>query len=179
MCARVICRVGTIPQRLKDQQAKGSKFLLGDSLTALDVYWATFAALIAPLPPDKCPMMEGLRKVFEASDPEIAKVVDPALVAHRDFIYNEYLVLPIRQRTFTIQSLRRQDMEPQAISADFPYALLLTCTPGALITAEMVAWCQQNLKNLKVVDIGPEIHFVQEDNPHLIGKELAEWYASL
>ena len=65
-------------QRLKDQQAKGSKFLIGDSLTALDVYWATFAALLAPLPPDKCPMMEGLRKVFEASDPEIAKV-DPAL----------------------------------------------------------------------------------------------------
>ena len=82
-------------QRLKDRQAKGSKFLMGDSLTALDVYWATFAALVAPLPPDKCPMVEGLRKVFEASDPEIAKVVDPALVEHRDFIYNEYLVLPM------------------------------------------------------------------------------------
>ncbi len=40
-------------------------------------------------------MMEGLRKVFEASDPDIAKAVDPALVAHRDFIYHEYLVLPM------------------------------------------------------------------------------------
>ncbi len=84
-----------LSQRLQEQKAKGSKFLIGDSLTALDVYWATFAALVAPLPPDKCPMMEGLRKAFEASDPEIAKVVDPALVEHRDFIYNEYLVLPM------------------------------------------------------------------------------------
>ena len=57
--------------------------------------------------------------------------------------------------------------------------LLFTATPGALITAPVVAWCQQNLSNLKVVDIGPGIHFVQEDNPHLIGTELANWYSSL
>jgi len=57
--------------------------------------------------------------------------------------------------------------------------LLFASTPGGLITAEVVAWCQQNLKNLKVVEIGPGIHFVGEDNPHLIAKELAQWYASL
>ena len=51
--------------------------------------------------------------------------------------------------------------------------LLFTVTPGALITAPVVDWCQQNLSNLKVVDLGPGIHFVQEDNPHLIGTELA------
>ena len=56
--------------------------------------------------------------------------------------------------------------------------LLFTATPGALITAPVVDWCQQNLSNLKVVDIGPGIHFVQEDNPHLIGTELANWYDS-
>ena len=57
--------------------------------------------------------------------------------------------------------------------------LLFASTPGAIITAEMVSWCQQHLKNLKVVDIGPGIHFIQEDNPHLIGTELANWYSSL
>jgi len=36
-----------------------------------------------------------------------------------------------------------------------------------------------NLKNLKTVDIGPGIHFLQEDNPHLIGAELAEFYKGL
>ena len=83
-------------QLLSEQlHAHTGRFLLGDSLTALDVYWATFAALVAPLPPDKCPMVEGLRKAFEAADPEISAVVDPALVAHRDFIYDEYLVLPM------------------------------------------------------------------------------------
>ncbi len=61
-----------------------------------------------------------------------------------------------------------------------PLPKLLFCsTPGALITAPGVEWCRQHLSNLKVVDIGPGIHFVQEDNPHLIGTELATWYGDL
>ncbi len=47
---------------------------------------------------------------------------------------------------------------------------------------DMIVNSQQNLKNLKnlkVVDIGPGIHFVQGDNPHLIGTEIAGWYALL
>jgi len=47
------------------------------------------------------------------------------------------------------------------------------------MTAPVVEWAKQNLKNLSVVDVGPGIHFVQEDNPHLIGSELAEWYIKL
>ena len=62
--------------------------------------------------------------------------------------------------------------------SDLP-KLLFSATPGALIPAPVVEWCRQNLPNLKVVDIGPGIHFVQEDNPHLIGTELANWYGSL
>ena len=38
---------------------------------------------------------------------------------------------------------------------------------------------KMELKNLKTVDIGPGIHYLQEDNPHLIGSELAQWYKSL
>jgi haloalkane dehalogenase len=62
--------------------------------------------------------------------------------------------------------------------SDLP-KILFSCTPGALITAEVVSWCEAHLKNLTVVDVGPGIHFVQEDNPHLIGSELAKWYAGL
>lgn len=51
--------------------------------------------------------------------------------------------------------------------------------PGGIIREKQVAWIRQNLPNIKAVDIGPGIHFIQEDNPHLIGEELAEWYPSL
>ena len=43
----------------------------------------------------------------------------------------------------------------------------------------LVQWCKQNLKDLTTIDIGPGIHYVQEDHPHLIGKELAAWYQGL
>jgi len=57
--------------------------------------------------------------------------------------------------------------------------LLFYAHPGGLITSTMVEWCQQKLKNLKTVDIGDGIHYLQEDNPHLIGSELVKWYNSL
>ena len=54
--------------------------------------------------------------------------------------------------------------------------LLLFATPGAVLTAPLVQWCQQNLKNLTIADTGQGIHYLQEDNPHGIGSELARWY---
>ncbi len=55
--------------------------------------------------------------------------------------------------------------------------LLLFVSPGALITPEMVDWCKANYRNLTVVDIGEGLHFVQEDHPARIGRELSTWYA--
>lgn len=57
--------------------------------------------------------------------------------------------------------------------------LLFYANPGGLIQESMVEWCRQNLKNLQIVDIGDGLHFVQEDNPHLIGEELAKWIRAL
>ena len=34
----------------------------------------------------------------------------------------------------------------------------------------MVDWSKEHFSNLKTVDIGQGIHFLQEDNPHLIGR---------
>ena len=57
--------------------------------------------------------------------------------------------------------------------------LLFYASPGGIIEATTLAWCRENLPNLQTVDIGEGIHFVQEDNPHLIGEELANWYQAL
>ena len=57
--------------------------------------------------------------------------------------------------------------------------LLFAATPGTLIDEDAVAWCRENFKNLTVVDIGPGVHYLQEDNPHLIGSELVKWYRGL
>ncbi|MEE8607516.1 MAG: haloalkane dehalogenase [Nitrospiraceae bacterium] len=57
--------------------------------------------------------------------------------------------------------------------------LLFYASPGAITRAPVVEWCKQNLKNLKTVDLGHGIHFLQEDHPHRIGAELAAWYDGL
>jgi haloalkane dehalogenase len=57
--------------------------------------------------------------------------------------------------------------------------LLFYGHPGAILNENVVKWCMENMRNLKTVDIGPGLHYIQEDNPHLIGKELAKWYVGI
>jgi haloalkane dehalogenase len=54
--------------------------------------------------------------------------------------------------------------------------LLIYGQPGTLIPKPVVDWCIQKLSNLKVVNIGPGIHLLQEDNPHSIGQEIVKWF---
>ncbi len=81
--------------RLEQQKTQGSKFFVGNQLSALDIYWAAFAAIVQPLPPDRCPMATGFRGFYTNSDPVVAAALSPSLLAHRDFIYETYLELPI------------------------------------------------------------------------------------
>ena len=57
--------------------------------------------------------------------------------------------------------------------------LLLYSHPGAILRSDLVEWCRQNVSALDTVDIGPGLHFVQEDRPHEIGKAIGGWYARL
>ncbi len=71
-----------------------------------------------------------------------------------------------------------QNYNKRLQESDLP-KILFYAHPGGLITTSMVERCQQRLKKLTTVDIGNGIHYLQEDNPHLIGSELAKWYNSL
>jgi haloalkane dehalogenase len=57
--------------------------------------------------------------------------------------------------------------------------LMFFAHPGGIVNEQMVQWCQRNLINLKTIDIGKGIHYLQEDNPKLIGTELLTWYKGL
>ena len=81
--------------RLAQQRERGSRFFVGGELSALDLYWATFAVLVSPLPDSLCPMPEAVRQQYVVHDPVVSDACDPLLLEHRDFIYREYLELPI------------------------------------------------------------------------------------
>lgn len=82
-------------QRLHAQRARGSRFLVGDRLSACDVHWAAFAAMLEPLPREQCPMADFMRRQYRASHPALRAAADPILLEHRDFVYGEYLGLPL------------------------------------------------------------------------------------
>jgi haloalkane dehalogenase len=54
--------------------------------------------------------------------------------------------------------------------------LLLYANPGALISEEQAMWMQANYRNLEAVYIGTGAHYVQEDQPHAIGRNIYSWY---
>ena len=84
-----------LADQLHRQQEAGSRFLVGESLTAVDVYWACFSNLFVPLPPEQSPMPDYIRPAYGNWDSsEGTKPVDPALLAHRDLVFQEVLGLP-------------------------------------------------------------------------------------
>ena len=48
-------------------------------------------------------------------------------------------------------------------------------TPGALMQEKKVRFYESNLHNIRTVHVGPGVHYFQEDNPRLIGTEIAGW----
>lgn len=93
--ARVTEIARALGAQLEDQRSKGSRFFIGDRLSALDIYWACFAALLKPLPDDVCPMAPGFRRMYVCTNAEINVATAPELFEHRDYIYREFLQLPL------------------------------------------------------------------------------------
>jgi haloalkane dehalogenase len=56
--------------------------------------------------------------------------------------------------------------------------LFFWATPGALIPVERAAYYVARLKACHSVALGEGIHYVQEDHPDLIGREIARWLGS-
>lgn len=92
---RVVDLLTMLSSRLKAQHAAGSRYFVGDSLSAVDIYAAAAVGLFRPLPQDVCPMNPDSRAAFEWREPATDAALDDVLVAHRDMMYREHLALPL------------------------------------------------------------------------------------
>jgi glutathione S-transferase len=81
--------------RFGSESSRGSPYLVGDRLSALDIYLATALGAFAPLPPEACPMLPAMRQALETADDDVRSAVPHTLLAHRDFIYGKHLKLPV------------------------------------------------------------------------------------
>jgi glutathione S-transferase len=80
---------------LKRQENAGSEFFIGNSVSAVDFYWASFSNLFDLLPPEKCPVPEQARPMFTNIADGVRAAVDPVLIKHRDRIMAAHFKLPM------------------------------------------------------------------------------------
>lgn len=91
---RTIDVLSMLSAQIERQRAAGRKYFVGDSLSAADVYWATFANLISPLPHALCPMSDDYRAMYGGSPASVLAAASPALLAHRDLVCEHAVGLP-------------------------------------------------------------------------------------
>ena len=90
---RVADVLGLLSTQLAAQRAAGSRFLVGKELSALDLYWACFSNMLAPLPPEQSPMPDWIRPVYTMAGDQDPRI-DPELIRQRDFVFEEFIGLP-------------------------------------------------------------------------------------
>jgi len=81
--------------RLHAAQNGAGLYFDGSSVSALDLAWAAFAALIRPLPQEQCPMSDTWRALYTWHPINTAPETVSALLQRRDRIYAEHFELPV------------------------------------------------------------------------------------
>jgi len=87
--------LSTLPMLVRRLEG-GRRYVVGGALSAADICVAAAMGVLAPLPHADCPMLPDFRRTYETWAPEISAAVAPSLIAHRDFIYRQHLVLPVQ-----------------------------------------------------------------------------------
>ena len=88
-----------IDNRLKAQENHGSRYLIGDSLSAADVYWATMSMTILPVPLEIMPKTQqnqGMLGFFEMNSkiPQVASALTERIAEHQQYILTTYCEPP-------------------------------------------------------------------------------------
>jgi len=97
--AKIAAVISLIDRRLETQEQRGSRYLVGDALTAADVYWATMSITILPPPPEIMPLTrqnERALKYFARNSkiPAIAEALSKRIEDHQRYILTTYCETP-------------------------------------------------------------------------------------
>ena len=88
-----ICRA--LDEHLAARDLQGSRFFVGNTVTAVDFYWACFLGMVRPLPREVNPMPDWAWELYDAKEPEVRALITDRLTAHRDMMYREFISLPL------------------------------------------------------------------------------------
>lgn len=92
---RQVAGLAMLDAKLAEQRAQGRAYFVGDTLTAVDFYWAGFSTLFDLPEAERIPVDPGYRPMFELIEPEVKAAITPALVEHRDHVLAAHFRLPM------------------------------------------------------------------------------------
>ena len=81
--------------RLRDQREDGSPYFVGTDVTACDIHWACFSAMLEPMPDAVNPMPDWLRPAYGYLGPTLEDHKHQILLDHRDHMFEKHLGLPL------------------------------------------------------------------------------------
>lgn len=94
--SRMIAILELLAEQLHENRRKGSLYLVGDDLTAADIYWASFSNLVVPMRHEHCPMPDAYRAMGEAMRADLGDTLDRILIEHRDAVLDRHVSLPLQ-----------------------------------------------------------------------------------
>ena len=97
--AKVAKVLALLDRRLQSQAEQCSKYLVGNAVSAADIYWATMSMCVTATPPDLMPVTQqnqGMLKFFAANakNPVIAEALSPRIEDHQRYILTTYCETP-------------------------------------------------------------------------------------
>ena len=57
--------------------------------------------------------------------------------------------------------------------------LMLYSVPGFITTIATVMWAKENLPNMELIDVGEELHYIQESDPATMGESIGIWLQAI
>jgi glutathione S-transferase len=93
--ARLNAVIGMLERQMERQAVAGSDYLIGESLTALDIYWMAFSNLLDAMAPELCVIPDFYREIGPSLIPLLAGPVPAILLEHRNRTARRHLVLPV------------------------------------------------------------------------------------
>ncbi|MEX6722994.1 glutathione S-transferase family protein [Parapedomonas caeni] len=92
---RVADILGLLDRQLAAQTARGRDYLVGDRLSAADLYWAGFSNLFVAMAPDLCAMPDFYRALGAITCGHLSPPVPSRLLDHRDRVVRDHLDTPV------------------------------------------------------------------------------------
>ncbi len=119
---------------------------------------------------------QGMLRVL--TDQEFSHYREPFIHENSEKLLQTYLQeLPRGENNSKVDNLI-SSYSSRLLKSQIP-KLMLFSVPGFITTIDTLIWAKNNFLNLEMVEIGEDLHYIQESNPQTMGEAISVWLQGL